>query len=307
MRLPASIKTILAALALLPLPLHAQPAPALRQQNETALAKAATPLEKAIALDKLGLFPKALSILLDDAQLAPDDPAVQLHTAIVLDHNGAHAAARRIYDTLFARIQTVQQNLARARKSGGTPPAPSATDPRLLALSDLLNENAAINHVFLGQYDKALLMFTSIYARIAAYGPDETTNRAALWRVWLTAKMRATDGMRSEVALETLIASLAVSTPWHDAMLKLYLGKLSWEKLLAAMDNNRDDAPARERHTTEAHFFAAGYFRYVRGDNETALKLLAAQDSLPYNGVVERLLMRDEIKTLQPVATPAPR
>jgi len=296
--LAAAFAMLLASLtSLTPLALHAQDT--LRQQNETALAKAATPLEKAIALDKLGRFPDALSLLRDAARLAPNDPAIQLNTAIILDHSGDHAGARQIYDTLFGRIQNVQQSLAAARKSGQPPPKPRDADSRLLAMSDILNENAAINRVFLDQYDAALSMFTAIYARIAAYGPDEMTNRAALWRLWLTAKLRADDGMRSKVAIDTLISSLDVSTLYHSAMLKFYQGKLPWEKVLAAIADTQTDALTKERYTTEASFFTAGYFRYVKLDNEAALKLLEAQTALPYNGIVERLLIRDEIKSLK--------
>jgi len=307
MNQPSHFKILAAALAVLlafaPFALHAQDT--LRQQHETEFAAAATPLEKAIALDKLGRFPEALSLLRDAARLAPapasasDDPAIQLNTAIVLDHSGDHAGARQIYDALFERIKTVWQNYAKARKAGETPPKPAAGDMRLVALSDTLDENSACNYVFLGQYGKAMSLFTLIYARGGVNGPDETTNRAALWRLWLTVKMRAEDGMRSKTAIDTLVDELNVSTPYHEAMLKFYQGKLQWAELLAAISNTQTDALIKERYMTEAYFFAAGYFRYVKRDNETALKLLEARDILPYNGIVERLFIRDEIKTLK--------
>jgi tetratricopeptide (TPR) repeat protein len=306
--LPSRFKISAAALAVslallaapVPLALHAQDT--LRRQHENELARAATPVEKAIALDKLGRFPEALSLLRDAARLAPGDPVVQLRTAIALDHNGDHAGARQIYDTLLGRIQDVWQNYARARKAGEQPPKPGAHDARLVGMSDILDENSAINYVFLGRNGKALSLFTLIYARGGAGGSDEMTNHAALWRVWLVAKMRADDGMRSKVALDTLIDTLAVGTPFHEAMLKFYQGKLQWAKLLEAVSDGQAGALTKERHMTEAYFFAAGYFRYVRRDNETALKLLEARDALPYDGCVERLFIRDEIKSLKTAA-----
>ena len=302
MRSPAFFKSAAVALAALVVfvstpALRAQAT--LRQQHEAELARAATPLEKAAALDKLGRFTEALALLLDHERLAPDDPVVQLNTAIVLDHNGAHDVARRIYDTLAIRIQNVWQTYAKARKAGEPPPKPNAAAARLVALSNSLDEHSAINHVFLGQYGKALSLFTLIYARGGATGPDETTNNAALWRLWLTAKLRADEGMRSTVALETLAGTLAVGTPYHEAMLGFYQGKLQWPDVLAAIAATQAGALTKERYTTEAHFFAAGYYRHVKRDNEAALKLLQAQDALPYNGVVERLFIRDELKTLK--------
>jgi len=296
----AAFAALLASLTpLAPLALHAQAPLTLRQQNETALASAATPLEKAIALDKLGRFPEALALLRDAARLAPDDPVIQFNTALVLDHNGDHAGARQIYDTLLGRIQNIWQTYAKARKAGETPPKPGAADMRLVALSNTLDENSAINYAFLGQYGKALSLFTLIHARGGAAGPDEMTNHAALWRLWLTAKLRADEGMRSNVAIDTLAGTLNAGTPYHEAMLKFYQGKLQWPELLAAISNMPADALTKERYTTEAYFFAAGYFRYIKRDNETALKLLEARDALPYDGVIERLFIRDEIKSLK--------
>ena len=297
MRLSTLLKTVL-AISFLPLALHAQDT--LRQQHEAELAKAATPLEKAVALNKLGRFPEALSLLRDAARLTPDDPVIQLNTAIVLDHSGDHAGARQIYDVLRGRFEAVWQNYAKARKAGVPPPKPSANDASLIALSSSLNKNDAVNYVFLGQYSKALSLFQLIYSFADTnFGPDKETNCAALWILWLTAKMRAADGLPSKVALEMRASSLAVSTPYHEAMLKFYQGKLPWSDVLAAISATQTDALTKERYTTEAHFFAAGYFRYVKRDNETALKLLTAQDALPYNGVVERLFIRNEIASLK--------
>jgi len=301
------MKIVLAAIAVFlapfaPLALHAQNAlPAqnaatLREQHENELAAAATPLAKAAALDNLGRFPEALALLRDAARTAPpDDPDLQLATAAALDHDGDHAAALRIYGALQVRVQNTWQSYAKARKAGETPPKPAAADMRLVALSNTLDENSAINCVFLGQYGKAMSLFTLIYAR---GGADARTDRAALWRLWLTARMRAEDGMRSTVALETLANSLNVGTPFHEAMLKLYQGALQWTELPAAISSAQADAPTKERYTTEAAFFAAGYYRYVKRDAETARKLLEAQDALPYNGVVERLFIREEIKAM---------
>ena len=277
--------------------LHAQSA--LRQQNETALASAATPVEKAAALTKLGRSTEALALLRDAARLAPDDPAIQLNTAIALDHNGDHAAARRIYDELLGRHQSIWQSYLKARKAGNPPPAPTAYDTRLVALAGSLTEAAALNHVFLGQYDKAASLFAIIHERASVHSSGAATDRAALWRLWLTARMRFAAGMRSAVALETLIISLKVTTPFHEAMLQLYQDRLPWEKVLEVISAMPLDAPAKERHTTEAHFFAAGFYRYVKRDNATALKLLETQDALPPNGLLERLLIRNELQSLK--------
>lgn len=304
---------LIAALLAFSLAATAQETSALRQQHEKELEAArheitrnadnaalANALKKeAVALNLLGRSDEALAQLQQAASLAPDNLSVKMQAAVVLDYLGRHGEAADIYADLSKKIQDWNAAHTKARKAGGKP-KPSAQDADLLGVSFAITTNAAFNNIFRNKPDQALAQFTGIYeTRNAAANPDKYSDYAASWRVWLTAKFRADEGMRASTAIDTLTKTLNVSTPYHAELLKLWRGKGHWQKILSAIDGMKISDAEKEACLTEARFFAAGYYRYVKRDNATALELLDAENARPFNGCIERLFIRKEIEELR--------
>lgn len=251
---------------------------------------------EAIALNLLGNSAEALARLEDAEQHAPRMLDIKMQKAIVLDYLGRHDEAGRIYDDLFQKIQGWGAERAKALKAGERL-KPGPEDADMLGVSYALTKNAALNNVFRGRPEQALAQFTSIQeSRSQTVGADKFADYAALWRVWLTAKIRADDGARAVTAIEVLADSLKVSTPYHEQMLRLWNGKGHWQKILEAIDKMDAGEAEKETCLAEARFFIAGYYRYVKQDEETALELLNAENERPFNGCIERIFIREELK-----------
>lgn len=261
--------------------------------------RAAAITREAVALNLGGRSGEALEKLQQAAALAPDRLDTTLQTAVVLDYLGRHDEAGVIFDDLFKKIQEWRMDRVRARKAGDKSRL-EGRDADMLGVTLDITAHAAINNIFRGRPEQALAQFTSIYeSRSATAGPDRATDNAACWRLWLTVKMRAMDGMRGDAAVEHLAKSLHVSTPWLEELVQLWLGKGHWQKVLAAINDMPANDAEKEASLTQARFMAAGYYRYVKRDNETALELLDAENARPFNGCVERLFIRREIEELR--------
>lgn len=311
-------KTAFAAIAFVAMQLASPAQSALQKKHEDRLAsaektlagmqaaantddaeKAAALKHKAMALDNLGRSSEALEIIRQAEKLAPGDPAVQMHMAIILDAGGDHQAARAKYDKLFddtyAWHAARTALLKKGEKNGATP-----QDKAQLTVSLALPQHSAINCAFLNNYSRAIAQFTRDYeTNLRTFGANDDSDYDACWLLWLAAKSRAADGMRADVAIETLTGTLAVASPYHQEMLNLWRGKGTWQAILAAIKGMGISDAENENYRTEAHFFAAGYFRYVKNDNRTALELLEAENARPFNGCVERLFIRREIAELR--------
>ena len=319
------MKTRLSALSIaflaLPLIAAAQGESALRQQHEKQLEAARSALaslaanpgagnagrakhaaalrDEAVALNLLGRPGEALGKLRQAAELAPLNLNIRMETAVALDYLGRHDEAAQAYDDLLLKIQSWRAERVKALKAG-VRDSPSAQDEDVFGVSLAITENAALNNVLRGRLDQALMQFAQIHeTRSALAGPDMTAGNAAAWRVWLTARSRAVDGLPPNEATRHMIASLRTTTPCHDELLRLWGGKGHWQKILEAINGMDVSAAEKEKLLTGARFFAAGYYRYIKRDTATALELLDAAEALPFDGCVERLFIRREIAELR--------
>jgi tetratricopeptide (TPR) repeat protein len=294
-------------------PLTAQSA--LERENKTLLSvvenapaqSAINNAAKATALLRLGIMqnttghPKeALKAMQEAAKLNPDDNSILLNTGIVLDALERHKEALEIYSRLDAKFRTVYK----AKMAAPKPSTP------LLKQQDIeehfsvleLALNKALNAVHRKQLDSALAQFKKIHA---VYTASELSilssdaDYAAQWICWIVAKGRTSQGRKQIAALERLGKSLQVSTPYHKAVLKYYQGAETWENVLAAIDSMKIEQTKKEDFRTEAHFFGAGYLRYVKHDDKAALALLDTENARPFNGCVERLFIRKEIDSIK--------
>jgi tetratricopeptide (TPR) repeat protein len=254
---------------------------------------------KAITLKNLGRHAEALDAIRQAAQLAPGDLGVRMHMGIILDAAGGHREARATYDTIFDTLHNWRAERAALVKKGGKPES-TPHDAERSAVALALPQNSAINHVFLGNYARALAQFTSDYeANIRDSKGNDDSDYDACWLLWLTAKNRALEGMKADVAVERLAGTLFAASPPRKEMLKLWSGKGHWQAILVAINGMEASGAEKENHLAEARFFAAGYYRYVKNDAETALELLDAEQTHPFNGCIERLFIREEIAGLR--------
>lgn len=267
--------------------------------SATDAQKAAVLRGKGASLAILGKNEESISILRQAVALAPDDLPVQLSLAVSLDRAGAHQQAREKFDRLFEKLEAWHANRMAALKASEKPDA-NASDTNNIFVGLALPQRSAINHVFLNNYAKASAQFNRDYeTNIRSFGANDASNYDACWLIWLTAKGRAADGMRADVAIERLTGTLVVGSPYHQEMLKLWRGKGGWQGILAAINGMNISDAEKENYLTEAHFFAAGYYRYLKNDNQTALELLDAENARPFNGCVERLFISREIAGLR--------
>jgi tetratricopeptide (TPR) repeat protein len=312
------LKTALATIAFVAMQLISPAQSALQKKHEDELAQAGQKLntvqaganaddaakatalrEKAMALGKLGRSAEALEIIRQAEKLAPGDPGVQMHAAIILDMSGDHQAARAKYDKLLDDVHAWHAERAAILKKGDKPAATPA-DIAMLAVGLAAPQNSALNYVFINNYARAAAQFTRDYeTNLRTFGANDDSDYDACWLLWLAAKSRAADGMRADVAIETLAGTLVVASPYHQEMLKLWRGKGTWQAILAAIEGMDIPDVKKETCRTGAHFFAAGYFRYMKNDNQTALELLEAENARSFNGCVERLFVRREIAELR--------
>ena len=330
MNLPSFSKitiTTLATLAiflasLTPLALHAQSALIKEHENELAAAEQklqavqadpkATDAQKAEALSGkgaalalVGRHAEALPLLRQAEKLNPDNPITQLRIAQVLDAAGNHQQAREKFDQITASLSAwMARQDAKAKNQKQNKDEVTDEDAEKYATGLMLPSASGINYAHLGQYDKALTVFEAAgkFSQTVA-DMNELSDYYACWRLWLVAKLRAENaGTRNLPSLVTLARTLKVSTSYHKALLRLYAGEASWDDVLAAIDSMKITDAEKENFRTEAHFFGAGYFRYVKRDNATALALLKAEDARPFNGCDERALIRKELASLAKIA-----
>lgn len=312
LRMPAA-KLACIALAAFAMQLASPAQSALEKRNEAGLAQAEQQLknaqtdgarlaalnEKSLALARLGRSAEALDVIRQAEALAPDDLGAQVNKAIILDSNEEHQAARALYDSLLGKFQEWRGERAKSIRKGEKP-AKSDGDAGMRAISTDAPMHSALNYALLGNHNKALAQLTrdfEIQPRISMLSKDG--DYATLWRLWLTAKSRSVDGLRPDTAITTLIQTANVSTPYHEEMLRLWWGKGHWQRILAAINGMKISDEEKETFLTEAHFFAAGYYRYMKRDTETALELLNAENARPFNGCIERLFIRKEIGELK--------
>ncbi|MDR1010416.1 MAG: hypothetical protein LBM04_04725 [Opitutaceae bacterium] len=254
---------------------------------------------KAVALKNLGRHAEALETIRQAAQLAPDDLGVQMHMGIILDAGGAHREARATYDAIFDALHNWRADRAALIKKGEKPES-TPQDAVRSAVALALPRNSALNHVFLENHAKALAQFTSDYeANIHDSKGNDDSDYDACWLLWLTAKNRALESMKADVAVERLAGTLLAASPCHKEMMKLWSGKGHWQEIVAAINGMEVSDAEKENLLAGARFFAAGYYRYVKNDAETALELLDAEAARPFDGCVERLFIRKELAALR--------
>ncbi|MDR3228900.1 MAG: hypothetical protein LBT53_05770 [Puniceicoccales bacterium] len=270
------------------------------QPATTKTAKAAALLQQGIMLNTTGHPQEALKAMQEAAKLNPDDNSILLNTGVVLDTLGKHKEALEIYNHLDTKFQILYKAKTDALEAGTPIPKQQKIEEIFTVLE--LTINKALNAVHRKQLDSALAQFKKVhvvYTASALSILSTDADYAAQWICWIVAKGRTTQGRKQIAALERLGKSLPVSTPYHKALLKYYQGTETWENVLAAIDSMKIEKTKKEDFRTEAHFFAAGYLRYVKHDDKAALALLEAENARPFNGCAERIFIRKEIDSIK--------
>jgi hypothetical protein len=190
-------------------------------------------------------------------------PQISYTQALADDAGGRHEQARKLFDALSS--------------------------------TELKTDTAvpsAVNLVLLERYADARKAFDGIASsatpRDAAY--------AQVWQLWLSA--RTWQGKPNELRkhLKQQARGVQGKDAVHQALIDLYAGKGSTEKVFAAIESMPVTDVARRDLRAESAFFAGGFAQYVAADKAAALQLY--QREYPNSSVsIERPLIERAIKT----------
>lgn len=196
-------------------------------------------------------------------QIAPQASYAQ---ALADDSSGRHEQARKLFDAL------------------------SSTE--LKAHSAV---PSAVNLVLLERYADAHKAFSTLAnsanPREAAY--------AQVWQLWLSA--RTWQGKPNDLRkhLKAQAHGLKGRDPMRQALIDLYAGKGSAEKVFTAIESMSVANAARRDLRAESAFFAGGYTQYVADDQAAALRLYQ-REYVNSSASLERPLLERAIRELTP-------
>lgn len=197
-------------------------------------------------------------------QLGTQDVSTVLSMALKEDLNGDPHTARALYDRLIMGNQVAVVEIP-----------------------------SAINHVRLGQYEIA----KNAIADLMKSDDLKVADYAALWDLWLTAKL----WNGSALQLKKMLQKKVASRDWHSAseelLASLYSGKSKPKNIYSEIKQQKYNNHSEESDAiTQALFFTGGYLTYVQRKPTEAIKLYAKHASELNENSLEKPFIIDEMR-----------